>query len=837
MTPQRRAPVWIISVFFGVVALAALAALSLAKTIPSHIVRLPDVEAANGSGTYLPNGWRVTPAGNPISLSGDMPLTIMPVTAHGHEYLAVNTAGYHDHCLDAIDVASGKVVQSVNLGSDWLGLCQDPTTSDIYVSSGGDVKPKFAEDAAGAGASPDQIAYYTAPIIHLSITSKGLGVQPGIQIAGLDPKKKFIAGLAAGSDGSLYAANIQTDTVYKLSGSDKTQQSSAPVGRRPYAVALSPDGQILAVSNWADGTVSLLSTSPFQETSRVKVGSHPDALAWGKDGRLFVTNSGSNNVSVIQAAAVVETIGTSLTPNALVGSTPDALALSPDGKRLYVANADNNDVAVIDITNAKESRVLGFIPTGWYPSAVAVSADSKTIYIGTGKGLDFGPNAKPDTHVKSPEELSSYQYIGSMLSGDISMVGVPDDKQLAAYTKQVVANTPSPKVADADPGQIQENVFSKIKHVVYIIRENRTYDEVFGDIKEGNGDSKLTLFGQNVTPNAHQLAANYVLLDNLYCNGEVSESGHQWCDASYVTDYTERAWTLNYGGHKELDDDDGLGASPAGYIWDNCAKHGLTYKSYAEASDYKATPDAPPVFQGAKGLEGQHSSPEYGAMPWFGGGRDLRRAQIFIDDLHKGEQSGNWPDFMVMSLPEDHTQGLDAGAYTPTANVGENDQALGLIVEAISHSKFWSSTAVFVIEDDAQNGPDHVDAHRTVGLVISPYVKRNAVDSTMYSTASFVHTMELILRLPPMTQYDAAATPLYNSFTPEPDMVAYNNLSPLVDLEAKNPKTGPGAVASAKLDLSAPDRCDPDALNHILWNALKPGVPMPAPVRSAALVR
>ena len=409
---------------------------------------------------------------------------------------------------------------------------------------------------------------------------------------------------------------------------------------------------------------------------------------------------------------------------------------------------------------------------------------------------------------------------------------LPDAKGLAAYTQQVYANTPGQSQKTAQIGPDMRATLGKIKHIVYIIRENRTYDQVFGDIKTGNGDPSLTIFGDAVTPNAHALASHYVLLDNLYCNGEVSEDGHKWCDAAYATDFIERAWPSSYSSRGEPDGDARVTDSPAGEIWDNCARHGLSFYAYGEAADFTSTPNAPPAFAGDKGLAG-HASAEYGKIGWFERPRDMGRANIFLRDLSAAEKTGVWPQFMVMSLPEDHTQGLAAGAFTPIANVAENDQALGRIVEGISKSRFWKETAIFVIEDDAQNGPDHIDAHRTEGLVISPYIKRGATDSTQYTTASMLRTMEMILNLPPMTQFDRNATPMLSCFTATPDLTAYASLGAKVDLEAKNPAKGAGATASAKLDLSGPDRADPDALNAILWHALKPGIPVPAPVRSA----
>jgi len=804
---------------------------------------LTALAAANAAGTILPNGWHLTPAGTLIPLPGDMPLKML--FSPDGKYLVVNTGGWHDHSVNLIDPATSKLVQSVDVDKNWAGLCFDASGRTLYVSAGQGDTPEYLDQAIKSGASARRVAAFQETVMRLGYEGGKLTQKTALPIPALDGKERFIAGLASGPGGSLYLLEIEGDTVYKLRGDPAILETSVKVGYHPYACVLSPDGKTLAVSNWGGKSVSLLSADTLKETARVPIGSHPNEIVWGKDGRLFVANSGSNSVSVIRSGRVTETIKTSLSPTDLVGSTPDALALSPDGKRLYVANADNNDVAVIDTSNTQESRVLGFIPTGWYPTALAIAPDGRTLYVGTGKGL----GSRANSPVRSTDDKTrsvggtKFDYIGGVLSGTVSAVRLPDAKGLAAYTRQVYANAPHPNLTLAPQNWSSQErsglkgggaAFRHIKHVLYIIRENRTYDQVFGDIKAGNGDPNLTLFGASVTPNGHALAARSVLLDNLYCSGEVSEDGHQWCDAAYATDFVEKAWPNGYSGRGEPDADERLTASPAGYLWDNCARHGLSYHTYGEFSDFKSSPNSPPVFTGPKTLEG-HASAAWNAISFDR--HDTERAALFLADLHTAEKTGDWPRFTVMSLGENHTQGLESGKYTPVAHVAANDQALGQIVEGISRSRFWKDTAIFVIEDDAQNGPDHVDAHRTVGLVLSPYVKRGVVDSTQYTTASFVRTMELILGLPPMTQYDEQATPLLACFTAKPDLSAYSNLAPRVDLEARNPVKGSGATASRRLDLSAPDRADPDALNAILWNALKPGVPLPAPVRSVRLER
>jgi len=807
--------------------IAALAlTLAFAATRIAH--RMPDVADSTGAVT-LPNGWRITPAGKHVKLPGDLP---MKMALAGGSQLVVLTAGYHDHSLNVIDVKTAERTATLDVVKAWDGMAFDPASGTAYLSGGGLPKRTFATVVARI-TSPMKSSM-DKPILRVRLEGGKLQPQDPIAIVGLDEKDRFISGVTLGPDGALYVLNLQTDTLYRLAGDGFSQQTKVGTGYRPYAAVFSPDGQTLAVSNWGDQSVSLFEPASLKETARVAVGSHPNEMVWAKDGRLFVTDSGSNEVSVISAGKVVETIRTSLDAKAPVGSTPDALALTADGHRLYVANADNNNVAVIDVANSKESHVLGFIPTGWYPTALAVAADGKQIYVGTGKGMGFRNNVPATTPYpqKAPDPKTPYDYIGTVLSGHVSIVDVPDARQLAAYTKQAASNVPAPAnyVDRADAAKIQRDVFSKIHHVLYIIRENRTYDQVFGDLGSGNGDPKLTIFGRDVTPNAHAFAKKLVNLDNLYCDGEVSEDGHQWSNAAYATDYNEKAWTNSYSGRNEPKSDGRLNDSPAGYLWDACARKHLTFRTYGEMASFTSSPEAEPEVKAVGSLEG-HVSTEWLKLK-SKNGRDTDKAAVFIRELHDAENTGDWPNFMVMSLGEDHTSGLTPGAYAPTAAVANNDLALGQIVEAVSHSKFWKETAIFVIEDDAQNGPDHVDAHRTVGLVISPWVKRGVVDSTMYTTSSFLRTMELILGLDPMTQFDTAATPMFASFTDSPAFDTYDALKPQVDLMARNPATGEGARASLKLDFSDYDRADPDELNRILWAALKPGQAMPAPVRS-----
>jgi YVTN family beta-propeller protein len=795
---------------------------------------------ADGKRVLLPTGWKITPAGQQVPLPGDMVMKII-VSPDGKTVFA-NTAGWHDHSVNMVDAQTGKVAQSVNVAKVWTGMAMNPATGAIFVSGGGAPSQQFINLAKGNGVAPEMLDALKLPVMRLQRDNDKLALHPSLAIDGLEDKDRFVAGVTYAADGSLYVVNIQNDTVYRLSGADFKTQVSAKVGYHPYAAALAPNGKQLAVSNWGDESVSMVDAKTLKEATRVKVGSHPNDLAYAKDGRLFVANAGSNSVSVIRDGRVVETIKTSFDPKAPVGSTPASLAITKDGKRLYVANADNNNIAVVDIANTRESAVLGFIPTTWYPSAVAVSPDGKKIYVGSGKGglLNLNGNFPAETEYKraSPDPKKPYDYVGATLSGAISIIDTPDKAQLAAYSAQVKSNFPNPEsnVDKPHAERIAKEVFPKIKHVLYIIRENRTYDQVFGDLGKGNGDPNLTLFGEDVTPNAHKLARDSVILDNLYCNGEVSQDGHQWSNAAYATDFTQKAWVNSYSRRGQPEADERLTSSPAGYLWDNCKKHGKTYRSYGEFASFRSTPESEPRFVGDPDLK-DHASVEWLKLKMGSGRqRDTKLAEVFIKELNEAEAKGEWWNFMVMSLGEDHTDGLTAGRFTPSACVASNDLALGMMIEAVTKSKFWPETAIFVIEDDAQNGPDHVDARRTVGIVYSPYVKRGGVvDSTMYTTVSYLRTMELILGLPPMTQYDALATPMYNAFTTEATLAAYTSLPARVDLMARNPSTGEGAQRSARLDWSEYDLADFDELNDILWKAIKGDQPMPAPVRSALL--
>jgi hypothetical protein len=463
---------------------------------------------------------------------------------------------------------------------------------------------------------------------------------------------------------------------------------------------------------------------------------------------------------------------------------------------------------------------------GWFPTALATSPDNRTLFVANGKGLRSRANYPPQA--SAPRRLHKgppSDHIGRTLEGSISFITRPTLDEMQRFTEQVRRNSPyTPSALRTAPTHSDSVIPDAvgqpcpIKYVLYIIKENRTYDQVLGDFKDaagrpaGNGDPNLTIYGEKITPNQHRLAREYVLLDNLFCNGEVSLDGHSWCQAAISTDHNQRTWLASYSGHGVVPGNDEMDTPAAGFLWDLCRRNGLSFRNYGE---------------GAKHV------PSANRGTWSGG-RDMDRVQGWIADLHTAERNGELPRFAIMSLGENHTRGTTPGAFTPEACVASNDLGLARIVEAASRSKFWNQMAIFVIEDDAQNGPDHVDAHRTVGFVISPFCKRGAVDSTLYTTASMIRTMELILGLPPMTQFDAGATPMFNCFQKTCQAMPFTALTPAVNLLAKNTAKSPFAKESARMNFREYDLAPEDELNRILWCAARgTDAPYPTPIHRA----
>ncbi len=773
------------------------------------------------------NGWGVTPVGQHVKVS-DMPLKL--VVSPDKKLLAAVSAGYKDTGLTLLDIATRKVTQFLPLPEVWNGLAFTKDGRKIFVA-GGDSGKIYAFKLSEGKAEPAG------------------AVQPSPEATPV-----FLAGIAAHpKTGKLYVCNEGNHEVWVVNPETLALEAAIPVGQHPHSCTFGLDERHLYVSNWGSRSVSVVDTRNNRRVRDIPVGLRPNDSTLSPDGRLFVACSGDNTVHVIQTRALEalapdasptrrlpegtrEIISTSLYPQSPEGSTPDGVAVSPDGRTLFVANADNNNVMVVDISNALSesarrdgesvSVVNGFIPVGWYPTAVCVSPDNQTLFVANGKGLASQPNFPAQgTRPLKLHKPPPFDYIARLFQGSISFIARPDTATMAAYSAQALRNSPytpesfrrapvkSDSLIPAEPGQP-----CPIKYVLYIIKENRTYDQVFGDMKDrkgrpiGNGDPELTMYGEAVTPNQHELARQFVLLDNLYCNGEVSVDGHSWCDAAMATDFNERSWILSYSQHGRLPGNEELETPAAGYLWDLCRRHGVTFKTYGE---------------------GSRRVPTANRARWTGA-RDMDKVKCWIDDLAVAEKTGVLPQFMIMSLGENHTRGTTPGAFTPDACVASNDIGLGRLVAAASRSRFWKEMAIFVIEDDAQNGPDHVDAHRTAGLVLSPFCKREFIDSTFYTTASMVRTIELILGLPPLTQYDAGATPMFNCFRRTRTVTAYDPITPRVDLFAKNTSKSPYARQSSRMNFREYDRAPEDELNRILWAVAKgPDVPYPAPIHRA----
>jgi YVTN family beta-propeller protein len=808
-------------------------------------------------GFLLPNGWHLTPAGRHVPTT-DLPLNIVPLKDGRHAL--VGTCGFNPHHLSLVDLEAGKVVARATVIQSWFGLAVSADGKKAWWAGGGaDLLHTFdvGEKAVTRLGPPEP-----DPLDRPKGDRPKRGERPKEKG---EPAGGFKSGVCLSADGkTLYSLDVEAGTVTAVSTADGAAGKPAPAGVRPYDVVASRNGALLYVSDWAGRVVLALDPKDLRVVAKIPVGEHPNQMALHtKDDRLFVACASSNCVSVIDTkrGVVTETVYTALFPKAPEGSTPDAVAVSPDGKTLYVANADNNCVAVVDVEVPGKSAVKGFVPTGWYPTAVAVTPDGKNLLVGVGKGLTTTGNPVPADPSKiertrgetESRRVINWPFIGQTLEGAVSVVPVPDGAKLKEYTAQVYRNCPySDAQLTAAPHPVKTAIPTKvgdpspIKYVVYVIKENRTYDQVFGDLAagpnpKGKGDPKLCMFPRKVTPNHHKLAEEFVLLDNLYCNGQVSRDGHPWSTAAYGTDYVSRDWHLTYSARKGVPDtDDGdLARPPSGYLWDACKRAGVSYRSYGEYGSRVSDGKGGFKMEGrVPGLVG-HMCPDYG-LPKDAGAkvRDTDRADVFIRELKQFEKDGTMPRFIVMSLGEDHTTGTTPGTFTPQACVASNDLALGRVVEAVSRSKFWKETAIFVIEDDAQNGPDHVDAHRTVGLVISPYTKRKHVDSTQYATVSMIRTMELILGLPPLSQYDAAARPMFNSFTDTADLTAYTHAPAEIDLDAKNGKDAFGAGLSMKMDFTEYDQIDDFELNYVLWHAVMgKDAPQPPAVRRAIAFR
>jgi YVTN family beta-propeller protein len=791
----------------------------------------PAVPGYLGEGvTLLPNGWRIAPAGRHM-LIGDLPLAM--VQAPDDRHLIVSNNGYAKPTLTVVDLENFDVRAKVPVDHAWLGLAWHPDGRRLYSSGGGQNTVNEFVWADG------KLALTASYVLGRTERSGRLG-RP--EDAG------FLGGLAVSPDGgALYAVNVLATSLTAIDLNRQRVRATLDLPAEPYTCLASPDGRALFVSIWGGARVLIFDPATLSQVGEVTVGEHPNAMVLSKDGgRLFVACANTNAVWVIDLATrtAKEQISMALYPGAPVGTTPNALGLSPDGKRLAVANADNNTVALVDVSRPGASEVEGFVPTGWYPTGVMFDRAGKNLFVLAGKGLTSQANPRgPNPGI--PE--AGGQYTGAMMQGALSVLAVPDEVTLKAMTKRVydltaysdaikLAPSGAPK---ASPIPSKVGQASPIKHVFYIIRENRTYDQILGDIERGNGDPTLTLFGEEVTPNAHAIAREFVLLDNFYVDAEVSYDGHAFSTGAYATDFIEKMWPTNYGGRGGVYLGEGGGkmrtpygsvaAPPEGYLWDFAKRAGVTVRSYGEFADWDK--QWGPVTATVPGLEGL-VHPSY--PPWDLHIPDNRRVDVWLKEFKEFEANGRLPQLSIIRLPNDHTNGTSPDSWTPRSMIAENDLALGRVVEAISSSRYWKESAIFVLEDDAQNGPDHVDSHRSVALVISPFVRHQAVDSTLYSTTAMLRTIELILGLPPMSQFDAAAMPMYNAFQPTPVLAPYTQRPARVPTDERNGADAPGALASLRMNFTEADLTPELELNEIIWKSVRGrDSQMPPPVRTA----
>lgn len=797
------------------------------------------------------------------------------------------TAG-RNQTLVLLDPANGRVRQSIPLSTrrsadstntvsaqlSFTGLVFAPDGRRLYLAAAGGTVWAFPVDDTG--------------LVGQSV------VLPVPEAKAPGQKAEIPTGLAVSTDGQrLYVAGNLGNRLHELDTGSGQVLRSWDTGVAPQDVVLTwgkayvsnrggrrpGEGDLTAPAGKgtkvrvdpvrhiaAEGSVTVIDLAAGRVTTELLVGLHPSGLAVSPDGKyVVVANSGSDTLQVIDARTdeIIEKIWARQTPADLFGAQPNALAFDPDGERLYVCNGTQNAVAVIEFEpEDNASKVIGLIPVGWFPGAIQYDTRRQTLCVANVRGLGGLKTPKPEEATK----LGSKDFLGL-----VSLVPVPSRGQLANWTRAALENMHYPKLAEARaparPGQPARPVPERVgepsvfKHVIYVIKENRTYDQVLGDLPEGNGEPSLCTFGERYTPNQHKLAREFVLLDNTYCAGIQSSDGHQWIGSAIANEYTERQATSgtprSYTGGKGEDSGDALAWASSGFIWDHALAHGKTLRNYGEwmhsTSGWRdrrrrgaiTWSDFWQDHQTGAGLVELRSRPiieslrphsPTNTVGWDTKVPDVMRAAQFIRELKRFELEGGFPDLVILFLPNDHTAGTSAKYPTPGAMVADNDLALGQIVEALSQSRFWPETCLFAIEDDPQAGWDHVSGYRTTCYVASPYTKRRQTISTQYNQTSLLRTIELILGLPPMNQLDATARPMADCFTDLPDLTPFVAVPNQVPLDTLNPDPKQvadsvlrqDALVSGELPLEAVDQCPEDVLNRILWRAMNgPETPYP----------
>ncbi len=780
---------------------------------------IASAQDANEKKLTLPNGWSLSPAGRSIPL-GDLPLNI--AVSNSKQLMAVTNNGQSTQTIQLINPITEKLVDQIIIGKSWYGLKFSKDEKSLFVSGGNDNW-----------------------IIEYAINNNKLQPKDTIVLGAKWPNKISPTGIEIDdATKKMYIVTKENNTLYTVDLTTKKIIQQLNLGAEAYSCLLANNKKELYISLWGGDKILIYNIATSSIKDSILVGDNPNEILLSKNGRfLFVANANDNSVSVIniKTKTVVESLNAALYPNAPLGSTTNGLALSADEKTLYIANADNNCLAVFDVSEIGESKSKGFIPVGWYPTNVKVVG--KKIFVSNGKGFSSFANPNGPNPINKKQAVI-YQksdnatpvrvgYIGGLMKGTMSIIDEPDEVLLAKYAKTVYENTPYSKDKElnaageiGNPIPMKVGDKSPIKYVFYIIKENRTYDQVLGDIAAGNGDTSLVLFGEKITPNQHKLVNQFVLLDNFYVDGEVSADGHNWTMGANANDYLEKTWVASYGGRGGNYDSEGnraIANPKKGFLWDYCKRANISYRTYGEFADnYKANI---PVLE-------NHFCPYF--TSWDERVRDTTRFYQWRREFDSLLAVKQVPQFNSLRLINDHTEGQKLGRPTPFAHVADNDLAVGLFVEHLSKSSIWNESVVFIVEDDAQNGPDHVDAHRSTAYIAGGLVKTNFVDHTMYSTSSVLRTIELILGLPPMSQYDAAAEPLWRCFSAKPNGVNFTALPANIDLNLKNVKPTPSAKLSAGFDFRKEDSVPDLLFSQVIWKAVKGEESiMPAPKRSA----